>query len=232
MEDLQFKTGEFEGPLDLLLFFITKHKLDILTVEISILFEQFMEYINELHSRDLEVTSSFLEMAAKLVYIKTVSLLPSPEEAETLKAELQGQLLELSIVKTIADKLFNMNIGQNIFVRKPMKFNLAHDYKFMHDPSHLTRAYEDAAGKKSRRIPPSPEVFSPLVAKRKITVISKVITVLRMLYKNQRIPYDEFFRCENKSEIVATFLAMLELIKSNRIQINDAHTYVYLGVRK
>ena len=105
---LQFRLGEFEGPLELLLFLISKHKLDIRDIEISVLLEQYLDYIGQMQSADLEVASEFLEMAARLVYIKTVSLLPKPEEGEKLKEELQGQLLEYSLCRQVAGELAGM----------------------------------------------------------------------------------------------------------------------------
>ena len=88
---LNFKLDVFEGPLDLLLHLISKHKLNINDIEISKLLEQYLDVIAEMKMADLEVASEFLEMAARLVYIKTVSLLPRHEEAEDLKKELTGQ---------------------------------------------------------------------------------------------------------------------------------------------
>ena len=98
MEQLSFRTAEFEGPLDLLLHLIAKHKLDIYDVQISALLEQYMAYIRAAQDADLELASEFLEMASRLVYIKTVSLLPRhEEESRQLKTELQGQLLEAQV---------------------------------------------------------------------------------------------------------------------------------------
>ena len=86
---LEFHLGEFEGPLELLLFLISKHKLNINDIEISALLEQYLDYIERMQAADLEVASEFLEMAARLVYIKTVSLLPrQEEEGEQLRREL------------------------------------------------------------------------------------------------------------------------------------------------
>ena len=94
MEKLQFKLEKFEGPMDLLLHLISKHKLNIYDIEISSLLEQYLNYINDMKAADMEVTSEFLEMAARLVYMKTCSLLPEDkEEEEQLKRELTGQLL-------------------------------------------------------------------------------------------------------------------------------------------
>ena len=89
-QQLSFRVSEeYEGPLDLILALISKHKLNIWEIEISSLLEQYMAYIRARQEQDLEVASEFLEMASRLVYIKTVSLLPKyEEEKEKAKAEL------------------------------------------------------------------------------------------------------------------------------------------------
>ena len=76
MERLSYKLPDFEGPLDLLLYLISKNKLNILEIRISDLLDQYMEQIEEMRREDMEVASEFLEMAARLVHIKSVSLLP------------------------------------------------------------------------------------------------------------------------------------------------------------
>ena len=92
MEQLSFKIAETEGPLDLILQLIRQHKLDIYDIEISKLLEQYMDYIQQWQETDMEIASEFLEMASRLVYIKSVSLLPKHEELEEkLKSELTGQ---------------------------------------------------------------------------------------------------------------------------------------------
>ena len=94
MEKISYKLEVFEGPMDLLLHLITKHKLNINDIPIFELVEQYIEYVRQMQQADMEVASEFLEMAARLVYIKTLMLLPSHDEGETLKQELTGQLLE------------------------------------------------------------------------------------------------------------------------------------------
>ena len=89
MQELKFKLEVYEGPLDLMLSLIAKHKLNIYDIEISLLLEQFMLYLDRMKQADIEIAGEFLEMAARLIYIKTVSLLPKPEEAEEIKKELQ-----------------------------------------------------------------------------------------------------------------------------------------------
>ena len=94
METPTYKLEVFEGPMDLLLSLISKHKLDIYDIPIVELVEQYTDYVRKMQEADMDVASEFLEMAARLVYIKTVSLLPVHEEADRLRQELTGELLE------------------------------------------------------------------------------------------------------------------------------------------
>ena len=106
MSDLIYRTDEFEGPLDLLLKLISKNKLSIYNVEISSLLSQYLEQINLMKDEKMDIASSFLEMAARLVYIKTVQLLPKHEkEAEELKNEFTSQLAEYAEYKRVSESL-------------------------------------------------------------------------------------------------------------------------------
>ena len=99
-EQLSFKVAQVEGPLDLILQLISKHKLNIYDIEIAKLLEQYLDYVEQMQSQQLEVASEFLEMASRLVYIKSVSLLPKHEELEEqLKKELTGQLIEYTLCR-------------------------------------------------------------------------------------------------------------------------------------
>ncbi|MBQ6569911.1 MAG: segregation/condensation protein A, partial [Clostridia bacterium] len=108
MEQLLFKLPVFEGPLDLLLHLILKNKLNICDISISELLEQYMATIEEMKRQDMDIESSFFEMAARLVYIKTVMLLPKHEEAEKAKQELEGQLIQYELCKKIAKIMSGM----------------------------------------------------------------------------------------------------------------------------
>ena len=95
MEKLTFKLEQFEGPLDLLLHLISKHKLNLYDIQIDLLLEQYLAQMEQIPFADLEQASDFLEMASRLVYMKSAMLLPKYEdEGENLKRELTGQLLE------------------------------------------------------------------------------------------------------------------------------------------
>ena len=96
MESLTFKLEEFEGPLDLLLYLVGKNKMDLHEIAILDLIDQYTAVINTLTDHRLDVASEFIEMAARLVQMKSYLLLPRSEEAERLKQELTGQLIEYS----------------------------------------------------------------------------------------------------------------------------------------
>ena len=121
MEQISFQLEVFEGPLDLLLHLITKHKLNINDIPITELLDQYMDYISRMSEQNMEIAGEFLEMAARLVYIKTVSLLPQREEAEQLKKELQGRLFEYSLCKKTAEIMKERYIVNVFAVRDQLK---------------------------------------------------------------------------------------------------------------
>ncbi|HIZ56005.1 MAG TPA: segregation/condensation protein A [Firmicutes bacterium] len=229
MDKLQFKLEIFEGPLDLLLHLIAKHKLNIYDIEISSLLDQYLDYIGDMRAADLEVASEFLEMAAHLVYIKTVSLLPQPEEAEELKKELTGQLIELTRLKEAARRLAALREGYAVYVRRPVVLEEDPTYRHIHPSRDIYEAYLRATGKTRKRLPPPPSAFSEIVTRRMISVTSRIVYVLKRLYKEGRIEYQDLFNGSGRSEMVATFLAMLELLKAKRIRLSEDNRYVFFN---
>ena len=122
MEKLQYKLEVFEGPMDLLLQLISKKKVSINDVPILEIIEQYLEYIRRMQEDNLDVSSEFLEMAARLLYIKTISLLPVHEEAEKLVEELWGELTEYQECKLVASMLQVQAKGFEFYGREPEEF--------------------------------------------------------------------------------------------------------------
>lgn len=219
MEKLSYKLSAFEGPLDLLLYLIVKNKLNICEIQISELLSQYTEQIKAMKEQNMDVASEFLEMAARLVYIKTVYLLPKHEEADELQRELTGQLLEYQECKRIA-QLMTVSFNFNSFVREPAELAFDQTYLRHHTSVEFLIAYQNAVGRGKRFIPPSPDAFSKIVTNKIVSVASKIIYVLRRLWKTDELKYAELFeQGQEKSELVATFLAVLELIKGKRLRI-------------
>ncbi len=221
--DITFRTADFEGPLDLLLHLISKHKLNIYNIEITSLLEQYLSYIDGMQQADLDLSSEFLEMAARLVRIKTSSLLPRhEEEAEVLRKELIGELLEYEAYRAAADMLRNEYIGGDIFCRQPSQVEADTSYRRTHPSSKLVSSFISASGRGGRRLPPPESAFSGIVKRRIVSVSSRIIAILRRLYRGQVSFSSLFYESRSdRCEAVATFLALLELIRAHRVVHDD-----------
>lgn len=220
-ETLSYKLDVFEGPLDLLLNLIAKNKLNIYDIPIAELLEQYMAQIHEMQAADMDVASEFLEMAARLVHIKSVSLLPKKEEEAALKQELTGQLLEYQQCKEAAMRL-RERFSLDGIVRAQADIPADLTYKRYHKPQELLSAYLSMLGKKKPPEPQKPEdTISKLITRRVVSVASQIVFVLRSLWKKRHVSLKELFRGKNDpSERVAAFLAVLELVKDKRLRVD------------
>lgn len=220
MEQINYKIDVIEGPMDLLLHLISKHKLNINDIPIVELVNQYVDYVRQLQEQDFDIAGEFLEMAARLIYIKTVSLLPKHEEAEILKKELTGELIEYRDCKLMAEKLSHQTDGFNRFVRPAQEGFVNYDYELFHEGDELLNAYISAAGRGKRRLPPPLDSFKVIVAKKFVAVASKVSTVMHRLLGGKKVKFLSLFEgAKTKSDMVATFLAVLELAKTKKISI-------------
>lgn len=224
MEQPSFKLQVFEGPMDLLLHLITKHKLDIYDIPIVELVDQYTAYVRQMQGQNMEVASDFLEMASRLVYLKTVSLLPVYEEAEELKKELTGELLEYRDCKLLAAKLASKTEGFDFLPRySPEEIEPDMTYRRLHEPEELLNAYSAAAGKKLRRLPPPFESFKAIVAKKVVSVSSKIESIMGTLKKKKRRRLTELYKdASSRSDLIASFLAVLELAKNKAVLLTGS----------
>ena len=149
MEKISYQLGVFEGPLDLLLTLLSKNKVSIYDVSISLLLEQYMEHIRAMQELDMDVASEFLDMAARLVYLKTVSLLPKHEEEKELRQQLAGELMEYQLCRQMAGEL-SKQFTFDRMTRKPLEIPMDHTYRRHHKPEEIRQAYLSAAGRGKR----------------------------------------------------------------------------------
>lgn len=220
MDKLTFKLEQFEGPLDLLLHLISKHKLNLYDIEIDALLEQYLDYMQKA-AADLDVASEFLEMASRLVYMKSAQLLPKYEdEGEELKRELTGQLLEYQACKEAAALLAARFCGDSILTRPPGEMEIDHTYQRVHEPGEILGAYLAVLGKIKRKMPPPKEAFSGIVKRRVVSVQSQIVRIFNLLYRQKKVDLRRFFaQSEDRSEMVAAFLAVLELVRAKRVRV-------------
>ena len=221
MTELNFKLEnlEFEGPLDLMLLLIQKHKLNIQDIEITVLLDQFLLYLERMTEADIEVTAEFLDAAARLVLIKSAALLPR-DEAEKMKKELQGALIEYALCKAMAEKLKKRWVGDAVYVRQPIELEVDSAYHGVHQPEEIPFAYS-AVSKRAKMKSETPRSLAPIVAKSYVTVYTGVVIVLKSLLTRQSVTLAELYKERPRSYRVSIFLAVLELSKAGRIVISE-----------
>ncbi|MBR7133248.1 MAG: segregation/condensation protein A [Clostridia bacterium] len=218
---LSYRFEGFEGPLDLLLQLISRNKLNIYDIPLTELIDQYLEQIKQFQQEELELGSEFLEMASRLLYIKTVSLLPRHDEIVKLKEELVGELLEYMVCQQVAKKLSEMQDGFNKFVKAPTEYEFDKTYELVHNSDVLYLSYLSAVGRGKRKLPPSTAPFTKIVAKKIVAVSTRIIFVIRNLWGGGKQKLSNLYKtADSRSELVATFLAVLELCKANRVKID------------
>lgn len=219
---VQFSVEDFEGPLDLLLALVAKNKMSIYDIEIVTLIDQYVEVMGALSPEAMESASEFIGMAAHLVQMKSFLLLPKSEEAERMREELTGLLVEYSACKRIAGELGKMAEGIFLAVRSPQEVELDATYTGTHLAQELAQAYKLMMGRSTARRVPRQEQFEEIVAAPFVSVSSRVVHVLRGLVSGKVKKLQQLFlQCCTRGETVATFLALLELVRGGRVRIGD-----------
>lgn len=230
MEQLTFKTEQFEGPLDLLEHLIKRNKLDICNISLIAITDQYIEYISTMQEMDLDVSSDFLVVATDLLYIKSKALLPKHEEEEDPEAlanSLTEALKQRRRMKLISEKFKVMQYdGSYYFFKDAEKIPKAEnpDTKRIDHGSidKLYNAFLTILEKTERRMPPPKDNFEGIVGREPASVKKKATGLVTRLRKSQKITFSQAFEeAQHKNEIVAIFLAILELMKLNHIYVYD-----------
>ncbi len=234
MEKMQYKLESFNGPLDLLLHLITKNKVSIWDIPIVEITQQYLEAIEGIEASALEDTSEFLVMAAQLLYIKSKMLLPKPEEddEEDPREDLARRLAEYKLFKEASQNLRRNEFSSRYMFFKPeekIEFPLP-EYNRHHEVDELLEAFAAVIARRERRKKPEKKAFFGIVGREKVSIDDMVEKVCRMLDNRQRLEFLELFPAQDsKPEMIATFLAVLEMIKLDKIKAeydNDAKDFI------
>lgn len=221
METMTFRLDSFEGPLDLLLHLIAKNKVSIYEIPIAQILDQYMEILQDARAMDMDVAGDFIAMAAQLMYIKSKMLLPHHEDApgDDPRAQLVELLLEYQRIKLAAPYLREQGeIGRDIFVKPPEPLRRIGPPEYRHPVSDLVRAGRGLLRRTERRMPPSAKVFTGIVGREAVPVSDRITHILKQFLRHARLRFLSLFEdARSRSEIVATFLAVLELSKNRRI---------------
>lgn len=222
---------DFEGPLDVIFQLLSKNKIEIQNVSITAILEQYLAYLDERKRLDMEIASEFITMASHLMLIKTKMLLSQAEQEEA-KSELD--LLRKSLEERERKEALNEirkavavleprnEIGRCLFTKNPEPLRKDKTYRYKHTPEDLLRALDNIAERSARLLPPPTANFQGIVGKEPYPVSKKAAQVVRRLIQYGVMRLKSLFRGNrSRSEIVATFLAILDLCKTNSVTLED-----------
>ena len=233
---------DFDGPLDVILLLLSKNKIEIQDISISSILEQYLAYLDEMKRMDMEIASEFIAMASHLMYIKTRMLLSEAEKAEA-ESEMEQLIRSLEerqrkdayeqIKKGAAMLGVRNEIGLGLFTKGPEPLRRDNTYRYQHDREDLLLALAALADRSERALPPPTSNFAGIVGAEPYPVTRKASEVIRKLISHGVMKFLGLFRgSRSRSEVVATFLAILELCKLKSVSIdqteNDETTVTYL----
>ena len=228
--NIEFKINEFEGPLDLLLHLIKESKMDIMNIEIEKITKQYMDYLDEQEKMNLEIASEYLVLASELLEIKSKMLLPSykseeEEEEEDPREELINRLLEYQAYKEITKVLQEKeSLRKEIYTKSPENIkNYIDEVKEINIDVSLDDLVE--AFKKYLERKQDSKPLKTKVTINEISVSSRRHDIKRLLKSKKRVSFFELFPVISKEYVVATFLAILEMAKSQELRITQNDTF-------
>lgn len=219
---------DFEGPLDLILYLLSKNKLEIQDISISLICDQYLTWLEQRQKLDLEVASEFVTMASHLVYIKTRMLL-SIEDAEA-QSEMDALIQSLEErrrnesyvhVKALAERLAPLGeFGRSILTRDPEPMERGKIYEYDQQRADLLLAMAEIQNRAERSLPPPGAAFEDIVRHEPYPVESKAREIIQRLKQQGITRFLLLFRgSRSRSEVVATFLAVLELCRARVLHL-------------
>ena len=237
--ELKVELQAFEGPLDLLLHLIDKNKVNIFDIPIVEITNQYMEYIEEMKRQDLNVMSEFLVMAATLLAIKSKMLLPveetEDEEVEDPRAELVEQLLQYKMYKSISYELRDRQTdAEHILYKVPTLPNevLAFEQPVDVDElisdltlNKLQAIFQSVMRRQENRVDPIRSKFGT-IRKEEVSLEDKMAYVSNYCYSHRKFSFKQLLMEQHsKTELIVTFLSILELMKAGTIYITQENTF-------
>lgn len=219
---------DFDGPLDLILHLLSKNKIEIRDIQISQLLDQYLEWMEQRERLNLEVASEFVTMAAHLVYIKTRMLLSINDEEAASEMELLMAALEQHQhhesylkIKTVSEAMgHRYEYGKDYLTKQPEPMEVDRTYQYVHEVDDLLLAIKATLERVDNKLPPPAQAFEGIVGREPYPVADKAKAILDRIIQFGVTRFRALFKQNrSRSEIVATFLAVLELCKANRIHL-------------
>ena len=218
---------DFNGPLDLILALLSRNKIEIRDIQISLILEQYLEYLDEMKRMDLEIASEFVIMASHLMYLKTKMLLTAGDEETVSELEELMRSLEErrrheiygKISERAAELAPKAEFGRSIFTKLPEPYKKDKTYRYEHDKKDLLRAMNSIVERSRQALPPPISAFDGIVGTQPFPVKSKAAELVRRLITVGSAKLRAMFQgSRSRSEIVATFIALLEMCKTGVVR--------------
>ncbi len=233
----------FEGPLDLLLFLITKHKMNIFDISLSELTDKYIEYLDDMTEHNLEITSEFIVMAATLLDIKARRLLPEIEpkedDEEILSEEdIITKIIEYKKYKEVSGQILDMyNDNFGSFSKPFEKIKYKEKVSYSGEPidtEKLFNLYFNIIERNKNKINLKAQEIDKIAIYEKVTVKDKVRQIVDYLKVNDNMIFNDMFsvrKCDN-IEIVTAFLGVLELSKLKQVDVEQQYLFSDINVNK
>jgi len=224
-----FKSNEFEGPLDLLLHLIKKENIDIFDISIKKITKQYMDYINQMKTMNLDISSEYLVMAAELIELKSKLLLPNKteeieEEIEEEKNDLINKLIEYEKYKNMTNTFKELeSIRKEIYTRESnelLQYTNNSNINYDIDLNDLVKAFQKFLQNR--------ELSKPLntrITKKEYSVNIRCNEIRNKLKNRKHVKFEELFDIISKEYVVVTFLAILSMAKKQEISINQTNNF-------
>ncbi len=230
MASLEFKLSVFEGPLDLLLHLVQKHKIDLSDIPIGLITEQYLAYLEKMTQMDMEVTAEFLAMASHLLYIKSRALLPIQEEEEDPREEIADRIRLYQEAKEAAQKLEERQFSTiDNYFKLPERLP---DVPIENDRipvDLLVKTFMLLEERLEEKAPPPLSAFREIVHVPQVSLSEKIQHVRLMFQKKKRqVLTDVFHGITTKNELIATFLAVLHLVSHGELCIEEQEEEIIL----
>jgi segregation and condensation protein A len=233
---IDFKTDKFQGPLGLLLQLIEKEELDITEVSLAKIADQYIDYIKKVGQIDPEATADFLVVASKLLYIKSKALLPylypeEDEEVEELEQQLRMYKEFLEAMKVIEAMIGKKKFS---FAREFNRKVLLNNINFFSPPKKilkedLAKTFQDLISV----VRPREEKMEEEKLERKINIEDKILSIQQIVLEKIKISFSKMMeKAESKTEIIVSFLAILELIKQKNIFADQDDLFGEITINK
>lgn len=219
---------DFTGPLDLILHLLSKNKMEIKDIQISVILEQYLAWMDRRKKLDLEVASDFATMAAQLIFIKSRMLLSIHDEEALSEMEQLIATLEAhqrhenymrikAVTPEFADRY---NLGRDYITKVPEHLPVNKTYRYVHKPDDIRRAMAGLLERVGSQMPPPMSAFEGIVGREPYPVADKASELINRLLKFGVTRFRALFSGNrSRSEVVATFIAVLELCKAKRIRL-------------